>query len=38
MPGKKKTEVDGLDDPTFFMHPDAPYMHPEARKGLALVA
>jgi integrase len=28
MPGKKKAEVDGLDD-SDFMHPDAPYMHPE---------
>ena len=28
MPGKKKAEVDGLDD-SDFMHPDAPYLHPE---------
>jgi integrase len=28
MPGKKKSEVDGLDDPDF-LRPDAPYMHPE---------
>jgi len=26
-PGKKKEEVDGLDDPDF-LHPSAPYMHP----------
>jgi len=27
MPGKKKSEVDGLDD---LIHPNAPYMHPNA--------
>ena len=27
MPGKKKSEVDALDD-SFIMHPSAPYMHP----------
>ena len=31
-PGKKKSEVDGLDDPSF-THPNAPYMHPEAKKS-----
>jgi len=30
-PGKKKSEVDGLDDPTF-MRPNAPHMHPKASK------
>lgn len=37
-PGKKKAEVDALDDQDF-MHPDAPYLHPEtpeAKKGLAV--
>jgi integrase len=27
IPGKKKSEVDELDDPTF-LHPSAPYTHP----------
>ena len=27
MPGKKKSEVDALDDPEF-LHPNAPYTHP----------
>ncbi len=27
-PGKKKSEVDGLDDPTF-IHPNAPHAHPK---------
>ena len=37
MPGKNKSEVDGLDD----MHPDAPYVHPvtsEGKKGLQRTA
>jgi len=29
MPGGKKSEVDGLDDPDF-KHPNAPYIHPES--------
>jgi len=29
MPGKKKADVDGLDDPSF-MIPSAPYAHPDA--------
>ncbi len=33
MPGKKKSEVDGLDDPSF-NHPDALHAHPEPKKGL----
>lgn len=33
MPGKKKSEVDGLDD-LCFPHPDAPYTHPETKKEL----
>ena len=32
-PGKKKSEVDGLDDPSF-SHPNAPYAHTEVKKGL----
>ncbi len=32
-PGKKKSEVDGLDDPTL-THPNAPPLHPEAKKEL----
>ncbi len=38
VPGKKKPEVDGLDDPDF-MHPSAPYLHPErlqTEKGLSI--
>jgi integrase len=31
MPGKKKDEVDALDDP-FIKHPSAPYVHPEPLK------
>lgn len=31
--GKKKSEVDGLDDPSF-QHSPAPYLHPEAKKEL----
>jgi integrase len=31
-PGKKKSEVDGLDDPAF-KHPNAPHMHPKASKA-----
>jgi len=37
MPGKKKSEVDGLDDPSL-KHPNAPYTHPapsKMKKGLA---
>jgi len=34
IPGKQKAEVDALDDPAL-MHPNAPYMHPELKKGLA---
>ncbi|MFC1515624.1 tyrosine-type recombinase/integrase [Thermodesulfobacteriota bacterium] len=37
-PGKKKSEVDGLDDPDF-LHPSAPYLHPapsEKKKEVAL--
>jgi integrase len=33
--GKKKSEVDGLDDPSF-MHPNAPYPHPATEKGLTV--
>jgi len=33
IPGKKKSEVDGLDDPSL-MHPSAPYTHPETKKEL----
>ena len=36
MPGKKKEEVDALDDP-FYLHPSAPYTHPsdlKIKKGL----
>lgn len=36
LPGKRKAEVDGLDDPSFFVHPDAPYTHPEKEKGANL--
>jgi len=32
-PGKKKSEVDGLDDPSLTL-PNAPYAHPEAKKEL----
>ncbi len=32
-PGKKKFEVDALDDPSF-THPSAPYVHPKVDKGL----
>jgi len=32
-PGKKKSEVDGLDDPSF-SHLNAPPLHPEAKKEL----
>ena len=32
-PGKKKSEVDGLDD-TAFRHPNAPHMHPKASKAM----
>jgi len=32
-PGKKKSEVDGLDDPAF-MHPSAPYTHPKPAKAV----
>jgi integrase len=32
-PGKKKSEVDGLDDPSL-MHPSAPQVHPEVKKEL----
>jgi hypothetical protein len=35
LPGKKKEEVDGLDD-AFFMCQDAPPLHPEAKKELAV--
>jgi len=38
-PGKKKSEVDALDDPSL-KHPIAPYMHPEAlqkEKGLTAI-
>ena len=38
LPGKKKGEVDGLDDPVFFTHPDTPYTHPETKKGLAVIS
>jgi len=31
MPGKKKSEVDGLDDP---IHPNAPYMHPSIANSI----
>jgi integrase len=31
IPGKKKSEVDALDDPSF-IHPPAPHMHPDAQK------
>lgn len=31
-PGKKKSEVDALDD----SHPDAPYMYPEVKIGLTV--
>jgi len=34
-PGKKKSEVDGLDDPSF-THPNAPSLHPEAKKELTV--
>ena len=34
-PGKKKSEVEGLDDSSF-AHPNAPYVHPEAKKGITL--
>jgi integrase len=34
-PGKKKFEVDALDDPSF-MHPSAPYVHPKVDKGLTV--
>jgi len=37
IPGKKKSEVDGLDDHSF-KHPSAPYTHPEAEKGLAIAS
>lgn len=30
-PGKKKSEVDGLDDSSLML-PSAPYVHPEAKK------
>jgi hypothetical protein len=39
MPGKKKSEVDALDDPSF-AHPNAPQAHPEAletEKGLTAI-
>jgi integrase len=32
-PGKKKSEVDGLDDP-YYTHPNAPHMHPQIKKEL----
>ncbi len=38
MPGKKKQEVDALDDPITEIHPSAPYTHPKplkSKKGLA---
>jgi integrase len=38
-PGKKKSEVDALDDPSL-KHPIAPYMHPahlKTEKGLAAI-
>jgi len=28
-PGKRKSEVDSLDDSSFFVHSNAPYVHPE---------
>jgi hypothetical protein len=34
-PGKKKSEVDGLDD-TSFTHPNAPHLYPEAKKELTV--
>jgi integrase len=34
-PGKKKSEVDGLDDPSL-LHPSAPYVHPEVKKELTV--
>lgn len=39
MPGKKKSEVDALDDPSL-KHPNAPSLHPEAHqteKGLTAI-
>jgi integrase len=35
-PGKKKSEVDGLDDPSLTL-PNAPYTHPRAKKELASI-
>ena len=32
IPGKKKSEVDSLDDPSFLAHSDAPYPHPTAAR------
>jgi len=34
IPGKKKAEVDALDDQDF-MHPSAPYLHPTQKEGLS---
>jgi len=34
MPGKKKDEVNALDDPEY-QHPTAPYTHPTEKKDLA---
>ncbi len=34
-PGKKKSEVDALDDPSF-SHPNAPPLHPKAGKELTV--
>ena len=34
-PGKKKSEVDGLDDPSLTL-PNAPQVHPEAKKELTV--
>ena len=39
-PGKRKSEVDSLDDSSFIMHSNAPYMHPitlQKEKGLSIV-
>jgi integrase len=35
IPGKKKSEVDGLDDQEF-LHPSAPYPHPAVKKGVTV--